>query len=162
MLAWLAALQITLSAVDSAPCPITQLVHTRWTAKEGAPAGINHIAQTPDGYLWLGAGSGVVRFDGVRFVPLGIRSADTIPNGAVQRLLAARDGSLWIVWMSGVVSHWRDGRLRTYSERDGLPPTVVLTESSTRTLVAATKKGVWQIRRGEVEGGRSSHALPRG
>jgi signal transduction histidine kinase/ligand-binding sensor domain-containing protein len=158
MLAWLAALQIAVSAVDSAPRPITQLVHTRWTVKEGAPADIQHIAQTPDGYLWLAARSGLVRFDGVRFVPLPVQGSDTIPNGGVQRLLAARDSSLWIVWTSGVVSHWRDGRLRTYGERDGLPPAVGLTESSTRTLVAATKKGVWQFDAGKWnEVGNAAH-----
>ena len=149
MLAFLAAMQIAVSAVDSAPRPIAQLVHTRWTVKDGAPADIRFIAQTPDGYLWLAARSGLVRFDGVRFVPLPVRGADTIPNGGVQRLLAARDSSLWIVWISGVVSHWRDGRLRTYGERDGLPTTVGLTESNTRTLVAATKNGVWQFDTGK-------------
>src|SRR4051794_18882255 len=106
MLAWLAALQIAVSAVDSAPRPITQLVHTRWTVKDGAPADILDMAQTPDGYLWLAAQSGLVRFDGVRFVPLPVRAADAIPNGGVQHLLAARDSSLWIVWISGVVSQW--------------------------------------------------------
>jgi len=158
MLAWLAALQIAVSAVDSAPRPITQLVHTRWTVKDGAPGDIQYMAQTPDGYLWLAAQSGLVRFDGVRFVPLPVRGADTIPNGGVQHLLAARDGSLWIVWLSGVVSQWRDGRLRTYGERDGLPAAVGLTESRTRTLVAATKQGVWQFDAGEwKEVGSAAH-----
>src|SRR5215208_2898629 len=109
MLAWLAALQIAVSAVDSAPRPIRQLVHTRWTVKDGAPTDIAAITQTPDGYLWLAARSGLVRFDGVRFVPLAERGADTIPNGGVQRLLAARDSSLWIVWANGVIGRWRDG-----------------------------------------------------
>src|SRR5271156_6543335 len=33
---------------------ITQFVHTAWTDKDGAPADIEAITQTKDGYLWLG------------------------------------------------------------------------------------------------------------
>ncbi len=39
-----------------------------WTTRDGLP--INHIesiAQTPDGYLWLGTAAGLIRFDGMRF-----------------------------------------------------------------------------------------------
>ena len=43
---------------------------TTWTEKEGLPAGrIRAIAQGFEGYLWLGLETGLVRFDGVRFVP---------------------------------------------------------------------------------------------
>lgn len=109
MLAWLAALQMSLSAVDSAPRPISQLVHTTWTAKDGAPTEIIDLGQTSDGYLWLGTRSGLVRFDGVRFVPFAPRGGDTIPSGGVRRLLGTRDPSLWIVWLNAAVS-----RLRVY------------------------------------------------
>src|SRR3954468_12891047 len=136
MLASLVALLLGMSGSDSTlPLPITQLVHTTWTVTDGAPADIYQIAQTPDGYLWLGTQSGVVRFDGVRFVPLAVLGAD-IPNGGVLQLLTARDSSLWIVWWSGMVSQWRNGRLRTYGERDGLLAAMRLTESRNGTLVA--------------------------
>jgi signal transduction histidine kinase/ligand-binding sensor domain-containing protein len=142
MLACLAALQIALSAIDSTPRPISQLVHTTWTARDGAPTDIIDIAQTSDGYLWLGTRSGLVRFDGVRFVPLAPLGGDTIPSGGIRRLLGTRDGSLWIVWLSGGVSRLRDGRLRSYGEQDGLSMAVQLTESSTGMLVAGMRKGL--------------------
>jgi signal transduction histidine kinase/ligand-binding sensor domain-containing protein len=142
MLACLAALQIGLFGVDSAPRPISQLVHTTWTAKDGAPADVIDLGQTSDGYLWLGTRSGLVRFDGVRFVPFAPQRGDTIPAGGVRRLLGARDGSLWIVWLSGVVSHLRDGRVRSYGEQDGLSVVLQLTESSTGMLVAGMQKGL--------------------
>src|SRR6185295_575972 len=46
---------------------IDQLYHTSWTAKDGVPADIRSLAQTTDGYLWIGTPTGLVRFDGVQF-----------------------------------------------------------------------------------------------
>jgi signal transduction histidine kinase/ligand-binding sensor domain-containing protein len=144
MLACLAAVLIASAAADSsAPRPLSQLAHTRWTAKEGAPIGIRSLAQTADGYLWLGTSSGVVRFDGVRFVPFVPRGGDTLPAvPSVQRLLATRDGSLWVVWRLGAVSRLRAGRVTTYGERDGLPTAFQLAESGDGELVAGTLKGL--------------------
>src|SRR5215510_10378175 len=143
MLACLASLLIAQSAVDSTPArPITQLVHTRWTTEDGAPSDVRALAQTRDGYLWLGTVSGLVRFDGVRFVPFAPRAGDTLSLGEVRSLLAARDGSLWIVWLNGRVSRLHDGRMISYGESDGLALTFRLAESSTGTLVAGTATGL--------------------
>ncbi len=35
---------------------IKQFDHTSWTVRQGAPSGIVALAQTTDGYLWLGTG----------------------------------------------------------------------------------------------------------
>src|SRR5688572_682210 len=149
MLRVLAALQIGLFSADPSPRPISQLVHTRWTFRDGAPSEIQALAQTPDGYLWIGSRTRLVRFDGVRFVPFAPQSGDTIPGGGAERLLVTRDSSLWIVWRTGVVSRFRNGRVNTYGERDGLPETFVVTESSTGTLVAGTRKGLSRFAEGK-------------
>ena len=41
---------------------VTQFVHTAWTPRDGAPSDLSYIAQTPDGYLWLGSPSATFRF----------------------------------------------------------------------------------------------------
>ena len=46
---------------------LEELYHTSWTTKDGAPSDIFAIAQTEDGYLWLGTTTGLVRFDGIHF-----------------------------------------------------------------------------------------------
>src|SRR5580698_3881912 len=47
---------------------LTQYVHRVWQTQQGLPEGsIYAIAQTHDGYLWLGTQAGLIRFDGVRF-----------------------------------------------------------------------------------------------
>src|SRR5262245_57301872 len=80
---------------------ITQFVHTSWTDKDGAPSKILALAQTTDGYLWLGTAAGLFHFDGVRFVHFKPHAGESLPTTRVRSLLAGRDGSLWIVWSSG-------------------------------------------------------------
>ena len=93
---------------------ISQYAHTAWTFRNGFLNGaVYAIAQTPDGYLWLGTQSGVVRFDGVRAVPLALPPGQQLPSTAVGALLAARDGTLWIGTLDGLAS-WKNGRLTAY------------------------------------------------
>ena len=93
---------------------IRQYAHTAWTVGNGWLNGrVNAFAQTPDGYLWLGTSSGLVRFDGVRAAPLALPPGQQLPSDAVGALLAARDGTLWIGTRDGLVS-WKNGQLTGY------------------------------------------------
>jgi signal transduction histidine kinase/ligand-binding sensor domain-containing protein len=93
---------------------VSQYAHTAWTYRNGFMQGaVNAITQTSDGYLWLGTQSGVVRFDGVRAVPLPLRPGQQLPSTSVEALLAARDGTLWIGTLDGLVS-WKNGQLTAY------------------------------------------------
>ena len=43
--------------------------HTAWSVRDGSlKGGLTSVTQTKDGYLWLGTGLGLLRFDGVRFL----------------------------------------------------------------------------------------------
>ena len=44
---------------------LDQLYHTGWTYAEGGPGEVHALAQTTDGYLWLGTPTGLFRFDGI-------------------------------------------------------------------------------------------------
>ena len=47
---------------------ISQYGHTAWRVQDGAlSANPTSIAQTPDGYIWIGTKGGLYRFDGVTF-----------------------------------------------------------------------------------------------
>jgi signal transduction histidine kinase/ligand-binding sensor domain-containing protein len=84
-----------------------------WHVDEGLPDGtVTALAQTPDGYLWAGSRKGLVRFDGVRFAPVGAADTNGLPDRRILGLLAARDGSLWIASESGVVAQFSGGRFR--------------------------------------------------
>ena len=93
---------------------IDQYAHTAWKIRDGFYKGTIHaIAQTPDGYLWLGSDFGLLRFDGVRMVPWRSPGNDDLINGRIQSLLTARDGRLWIGADGGLAS-WKDGKLTRY------------------------------------------------
>ena len=98
---------------------INQYAHKSWTLRDGFFKGrIFSIAQTHDGYLWLGTEFGLVRFDGVRIVPWQPPEGEHLPGGQIRSLLAARDGRLWIGSYEGLAS-WKDGTLTHYPELAG-------------------------------------------
>jgi signal transduction histidine kinase/ligand-binding sensor domain-containing protein len=98
---------------------VSQYAHTAWKVSEGFAKGvIRSIAQTSDGYLWVGTDFGLLRFDGVRAVPWQPPQGEHLPGADVRRLLAARDGRLWIGTFRGLAS-WKDGKLTHYPELEG-------------------------------------------
>ena len=98
---------------------VSQYAHTSWKIRDGfAQGAIGSIAQTPDGYLWLGTEFGLLRFDGMRNVPWQPPSDQQLPSNTIMSLLAARDGSLWIGTSKGL-ARWKDGKLTQYTELAG-------------------------------------------
>jgi PAS domain S-box-containing protein len=103
---------------------ISQYAHTAWRIRDGAFAGApSTITQTTDGYLWIGTVAGLVRFDGVRFVPFAPPVEQHLPNPAVLSLLGATDGSLWIGTASGL-AQWKNGKLVNFPETAGRVNTI--------------------------------------
>ena len=98
---------------------ISQYGHTAWRVQDGVFNGTpNVIAQTTDGYLWIGTETELVRFDGVRFVPWTPPAGKSLPNSSIYSLLGARDGSLWI-GSGSTLSRWKDDALVNYADTNG-------------------------------------------
>ena len=98
---------------------VSQYAHASWKISEGFSEGfIRSIAQTADGYLWLGTEFGLRRFDGVRAVPWEPPAGQHLPSSDIRSLQGARDGRLWIGTFSGLAS-WKDRELTHYPELDG-------------------------------------------
>jgi ligand-binding sensor domain-containing protein len=77
---------------------ISQYAHTAWRIQDGIFTGApNAITQTTDGYICIGTQTGLVRFDGVQFVPWTPLAGQRFFSGnSIFSLLAGNDGSLWI------------------------------------------------------------------
>jgi signal transduction histidine kinase/ligand-binding sensor domain-containing protein len=103
---------------------ISQYAHNAWTIQDGYFNGVVHtIAQTSDGYLWLGTETGLFRFDGVRFVPWDPpgEKRQTLSSSRITALTGSRDGSLWIAAQASRgqakenLSRWTGRELINYS-----------------------------------------------
>jgi len=119
---------------------MSQYSHRAWTDRDGLlPGAVYAITETPDGYLWLGTQSGVVRFDGVRVVPLPLPPGQQLPSTAVGALLTARDGTLWIGTLDRLLS-WKDAQLTEHPVVSGRRVNALLQDRD-GTVWAATALG---------------------
>jgi len=104
---------------------ISQYGHSAWRVEDGVFAGTpNVMAQTTDGYLWIGTQAGLMRFDGVRFVSWRPPDGNELPSSRITSLLGGRDGSLWIGTGAGL-SRWRNGNLANYKDATGSIMTIL-------------------------------------
>jgi signal transduction histidine kinase/ligand-binding sensor domain-containing protein len=98
---------------------VSQYAHTAWRTQEGFARGeILSIAQTPDGYLWLGTELELFRFDGIRAVAWRPPPGGSLPDTHIRTLLGARDGTLWIGTFAGLAS-WKGDRFTLYPQLKG-------------------------------------------
>jgi signal transduction histidine kinase/ligand-binding sensor domain-containing protein len=133
---WLPTLLFCVSAMALDPSRrISQYAHTAWRIQDGAFSGTpNVITQTTDGYLWVGTEGGLVRFDGVRFVPWTPSAVSRLSSSPVFSLLGANDGSLWIGTGHGLYL-WKDAELANYSEPSGLIDSILQDRAGTVWIV---------------------------
>lgn len=122
----LALLCLYAGVVAATSWQLPQYNHRAWSMLEGAPADVWALAQTPDGYLWLGTGTGLYRFDGMQFEHFEPPRERPFASNNITALGVAPDGALWIGFLLGGVSVLRDGDLRHHSVEDGAPGGMVL------------------------------------
>jgi len=129
--------------------PIKGLYHTVWTVRDGVPSDIVAIQQTQDGYLWLGTGEGLFRFDGVRFERYKPSRGGELFSARISALLATTDGGLWIAHQGRGVraSFLKNGEAKSYASPDPLHPGNILAfaQSPDGTTWAATDYGLERL-----------------
>ena len=90
--------------------PLRQYLHDFWGPEKGFPGGsVSSIAQTTDGYLWIGTEKGLVRFDGLNFRRFEPASLGPFEIGAVRAVLADAQGNLWILLQNTRLIRYHNG-----------------------------------------------------
>jgi signal transduction histidine kinase len=102
--------------------PLSEYHHDIWTGKDGAPGEVAAMAQTADGWLWIGSSNGLYRFDGVRFRRFEALSGEVAPKRPITALIALPNGDLLIGYIYGGLSLLRDGHIRHFPSRVGRAP----------------------------------------
>jgi PAS domain S-box-containing protein len=89
---------------------VSQYLHNSWGTERGFPGGtVTAIAQTSDGYLWIGTDKGLVRFDGFNFHQFERAYPETILIGPVRTLLVDTTDHLWILLQDTQVFRYQNG-----------------------------------------------------
>jgi len=109
-----------------------------WQMDEGLPNNfVQAIAQTRDGFLWVGTLAGLARFDGMTFTTYDPRNTPAIRNTSITALCATHDGALWIGTDGGGVTLLRGGAFSTLTTTNGLAG------DSVRVIYEGTKGELW-------------------
>jgi len=105
--------------------PLAHYLVDKWDTADGIPSeAIRSIVQTPDGYLWIAAEKGLVRFDGKTFSSIHFAEGDGIDSmkGTIpEALFVDKENTLWIGSAVGLTSYrCQTRRFRTFTPGDGL------------------------------------------
>ena len=118
-----------------------------WQSEQGLPQDrVRALAQTLDGYIWVGTDDGLARFDGARFVSFGL--PEGLPSSPVRTLFGDSRGSLWIGTVGDGLIHWQAGRPTMFTMESGLPSDSIsaLAEDNEGRIWIGTDSGLalWQ------------------
>jgi ligand-binding sensor domain-containing protein/signal transduction histidine kinase len=139
--------------------PLERYSRQTWAMENGLPQNtVQAIAQTRDGFLWLGTEAGLVRFDGASFQLFDRTTDPRLPGNDIRCLLESSDGALWIGTSDGL-ARMKDGIVATFTTKDGLPGNGILAvvEDRVGALWVSTNAG-WARLAGErfVSGAQKS------
>ena len=113
-----------------------------WGTAEGLPSmSIAVIAQTPDGYLWVGTTEGLARFDGSRFVVFDRSNTPAFKLNEIRSLFVDRRGALWVGFAGSGLVKFEDG---AFVEVDSMERSVHWIGEDARGLWVAGLGGLWR------------------
>ena len=138
------------SSMDRSPLEYLPRV---WQTDEGLPNNlVQAIAQTPDGYLWVGTYEGLARFDGVEFTSLHSPSTPEINNGSVTALCLASNGCLWIGTEHGAVVKWQNGQFSAFPMKDKPTDQIyAIYQGQSGAIWIASAQGLYRTRDGDFQ-----------
>jgi signal transduction histidine kinase/ligand-binding sensor domain-containing protein len=120
-----------------APVPLRHEVLSTWTTEQGLPQDfISAIAQTPDGFLWVGTYGGLARFDGLNFRTFAFDASSAL-RGYITSLVVDREGRLWVGTPAGLFVYRGRSFVPVFETSAPGQPIDVL------QLVVCNDRGVW-------------------
>lgn len=144
--------------------PVSAYFRETWTTRDGLPHNqVNAIAQTPDGYLWLGTWEGLVRYNGLEFHVFDRRNTPALQDNGIRAIRIAADGALVLSTSRGGVTIHRGNTWRTLTTADGLAQDEVMDaveDRKGRLWVATESAGITRIDGGKARQFTQGSGLP--
>jgi signal transduction histidine kinase/ligand-binding sensor domain-containing protein len=113
-----------LAGRSQTPPPVSEkyLIHV-WTSDDGLPQNsVNCLAQTPDGYLWIGTRSGgLARFDGSSFATFNPQSTPGLKDVEIETLSVDAHGVMWVTAGNESIASVANGQFRLVREPNAEP-----------------------------------------
>ncbi|MCU0663491.1 MAG: hypothetical protein MUC50_14335 [Myxococcota bacterium] len=98
-----------------------QYVQTAWSVEQGlVQVTVQDLAQSADGYLWVGTQDGLARFDGVRFTTFDKSNTPAMKANDVKALFIDSARVLWVGLNGGGLVRYDGREFRHYGVEDGL------------------------------------------
>lgn len=132
---------------------MSQYVHTAWDTDDGLPQlSVYGIAQSRDGYLWIGTQEGLARFDGIRFVVFDTGNVAGITSNWFSALCRDREAGIWAATLGPELVHIGKGEPQVFSVADKLPRCRVwgITQDQDGVLWLATDAGLTRFDAGRT------------
>ena len=139
------------SSMDRAPLGYSSRV---WQTDEGLPNDrVQALAQTPDGFLWVGTSKGLARFDGVEFKTYNSANTPQLKNDSITALFSDLQGALWIGTEGGGLARLSHGCFSLFTTQDGLASETIraIFQSRDGTIRIATASGLSCFRDGKFQ-----------
>ncbi|NIO49754.1 MAG: helix-turn-helix domain-containing protein [Candidatus Aminicenantes bacterium] len=108
-----------------------------WTVQSGLTLNtVTALVQTQDGYIWVGTGAGLSRFDGVRFKSF-TKQNSPLSNDSITTLYEDANDVLWIGTDGGGLYSYEKGLWKNFTMKDGL------SNAHVRTIIGDWKGDLW-------------------
>jgi ligand-binding sensor domain-containing protein/signal transduction histidine kinase len=131
---------------------LSQYIREHWGNEKGFSGGsVTSIAQTADGYLWIGSEKGLIRFDGLNFRVFHQASPSSLPIGPISQLVADAQGNLWILLQNTKILRYRDGKFELGREEGEFGITAVGHRTDGTILFSSLALGTLTYRAGKFE-----------
>jgi len=161
-------IRILLFFLSASPCAaidpqraISQYVREHWGTAQGLPRGsIYSVSQTPDGYLWIGAETGLLRYDGAAFKAIVDRTG-TVPSTGVLEILSDLHGDLWVRRRDSTLIVYRHGALENAIADSPTTLTAMSRDRQGDLLVAWYQDGAFTVKDRKLVPVARASGLPR-
>jgi diguanylate cyclase (GGDEF)-like protein len=141
---------------------LTQYKVDGWQTEQGLPLNtVQALGQTRDGYLWVGTGGGLARFDGARFTRFESAAVPEVASQPIFGFMQDSHDNLWVAHTRGAAIY-REGRFEV-----AIPSSVTagrrvwaFVEGQDGVVWAATENGLVRWQNGAIKLYQQADGLP--